>query len=358
MGVATIGISASRQKHVDFTKPWMDYGLALLTSKHPIPSSHFAFFAPFSARLWILVIVFVIVVSTAFPLLRLVAPPRAKRDDDDDDENPSRDLAPVRKAFRYFRRRLYDSIWFIFTTAMQQGPDGAPFLPARILVGCWYFFSLIIIATYTANLTAFLTLHRMSAGISSIEELAAQGQIPYGTVRSTAIEGFFATSNIKTYKTIGKFIQDTPNALVNNSMEGLRRASVQSFFSGDEYVFIWDLPVLQYLASRRPCQTQVVGRSFHKQGYGIVMPKGMPYLDRFSFEVLKLRESGWIEKSMNDWSDAGECGSGRQSLLDAERVDVTNMVGVFILLSVGVAVAFLVAFFQRVLHKRLCAKKP
>ena len=342
MGVAAIAITANRQKHVDFTKPWMDYGLVLLTSKpHPLPASYFAFMNPFSPFTWLLILVFIAIASVVLPVYQLIAPLRVQKEHD-----ASRDVT-----FRRLPRKFYDSFWFFFTTAMQQGPDGAPFLPARILIGLWYFFVLIIVATYTANLAAFLTVQRLPAQISSVEELGAQVQKPYGTVENSGVQSFFQNSNITFYNNMGKFMLNTPNALVDSSLTGLARAGVTSSLLSDECVFIWDLPVLQYLATKRPCKVQVVGRSFNRQGYGIVMPMKMPYRDRFSLEVLKLRDSGWIEKTAANWLNAGECGAA-SAITDTGQVTVTNLVGAFILMAVGIGLGFIAAVLQRVLLRR------
>lgn len=56
----------------------------------------------------------------------------------------------------------------------------------RIVAGMWWFFSLIMISSYTANLAAFLTIDRMEIEIKSAEELAKQSKIKYGTVADAA----------------------------------------------------------------------------------------------------------------------------------------------------------------------------
>jgi len=51
---------------------------------------------------------------------------------------------------------------------MQQGTDMTPrSISGRIVGGAWWFFSLIIISSYTANLAAFLTVERMVNSIYS-----------------------------------------------------------------------------------------------------------------------------------------------------------------------------------------------
>lgn len=63
------------------------------------------------------------------------------------------------------------------------------------IVGCvWWFFTLIIISSYTANLAAFLTVERMVAPINSPEDLASQTEVEYGTLLHGATWDFFRVS--------------------------------------------------------------------------------------------------------------------------------------------------------------------
>ena len=42
----------------------------------------------------------------------------------------------------------------------------------RMIAALWWFFTLIMISSYTANLAAFLTVERMESPIESAEDLA------------------------------------------------------------------------------------------------------------------------------------------------------------------------------------------
>ena len=82
-----------------------------------------------------------------------------------------------------------------------QGPCVSSFLPGselmpkalstRIIGGIWWFFTLIIISSYTANLAAFLTVERMESPIDSADDLAKQTKIEYGAVKDGATMTFF-----------------------------------------------------------------------------------------------------------------------------------------------------------------------
>jgi len=55
----------------------------------------------------------------------------------------------------------------------------------------WWFFTLIMISSYTANLAAFLTIERMDSPINNVEDLAKQSGIRYGCVSSGSTASFF-----------------------------------------------------------------------------------------------------------------------------------------------------------------------
>ncbi len=61
----------------------------------------------------------------------------------------------------------------------------------RLTASMWWFFTLIITSTYTANLSAFLTTQRMVSPIKNAEDLANQDQVKYGCLRKGATSDFF-----------------------------------------------------------------------------------------------------------------------------------------------------------------------
>ena len=64
-------------------------------------------------------------------------------------------------------------------------------ISTRMVAGMWWFFTLIMISSYTANLAAFLTVERMESPIESAEDLAKQHTIKYGTVLGGSTNAFF-----------------------------------------------------------------------------------------------------------------------------------------------------------------------
>ena len=61
----------------------------------------------------------------------------------------------------------------------------------RIVAGIWWFFTLIMISSYTANLAAFLTVERMESQFEGAEDLAKQTKIKYGSKFGGSTYAFF-----------------------------------------------------------------------------------------------------------------------------------------------------------------------
>lgn len=63
-----------------------------------------------------------------------------------------------------------------------------------MLTSMWWFFTLIMISSYTANLAAFLTVDKMDTPIKNVEDLAKQTKIKYGTMKDGSTYMFFKLS--------------------------------------------------------------------------------------------------------------------------------------------------------------------
>lgn len=87
---------------------------------------------------------------------------------------------------------LLNSFWFVFGSFMQQSNYISPnSMSGRIVSAVWWFFTFILISSYTANFAALLTIERMTTPISSVEELAAQRSVQFGTLLESSTMEFF-----------------------------------------------------------------------------------------------------------------------------------------------------------------------
>ena len=100
----------------------------------------------------------------------------------------------------------------------------------RIVGGIWWFFTLIIISSYTANLAAFLTVERMATPIENADDLADQSHIQYGTLLGGSTMTFFRDSKIETYQKMWRFMESKdPTVFTSTYAEGIERVMNGNF---------------------------------------------------------------------------------------------------------------------------------
>ena len=79
----------------------------------------------------------------------------------------------------------------------QGGGETPKALSSRVLVAAYWLFVVLMLATFTANLAAFLTVERMQDTVKSLEELNRQSKINYTVMTdSPYLEYFQVASNI------------------------------------------------------------------------------------------------------------------------------------------------------------------
>lgn len=211
MAVAPLTINYERQQVVGFTKPYMDLGLKLLLSKEVEKVNIFGYLDPFETGLWAAVVGTFIICSVITCICSRLSPYSlgyyAQLDNHTEQENLS----------------LCNSLWATYGCWMQQGTETYPkCLSARIVFGTWWFAVMVISASYTANLAAFLTVKRLDTGIQSVNDLAKQRDIQYGTVKNSAPQRFFAEQLVDPYKTMFA-IMNAEGTYVDTAEAGIRK---------------------------------------------------------------------------------------------------------------------------------------
>lgn len=125
---------------------------------------------------------------------------------------------------------------------------------ASSLSGMWWFFALIMLASYTANLAAFLTMERMDATIDSAEDLAKQSKIKYGAVKGGSTMKFFQDSNFSTYQRMWAAMESArPSVFTSSNDEGRERVAKGK----RQYAYLMESTSLEYITERNCDLTQI-----------------------------------------------------------------------------------------------------
>ncbi|XP_042867558.1 glutamate receptor ionotropic, kainate 2-like [Penaeus japonicus] len=347
LAVGSMTINYARESVIDFTKPFMNLGVSILF-KVPQRAPHrlFSFMNPLAIEIWLYILAAYVVVSLTIYIVARFSPyewqnPHPCYDNHEVVENDF---------------TLGNSFWFTIGTLMQQGSDLNPKAAStRIVGGIWWFFTLIIISSYTANLAAFLTVERMITPIGntkaavdrniiqSAEDLADQNDIEYGTLEGGSTMAFFRDSKIETYQKMWRYMESKrPSVFVPTIEEGVRRV-----LEGN-YAFLMESTMLDYTIQRN-CNLTQVGGLLNSNSYGIATPIGSPWRDKISLAILELQEKGVIQMLYSKWwKNTGDVCNRDDKNKDskANALGVENIGGVFVVLLCGLALAIVVAILE------------
>ncbi|XP_073710381.1 glutamate receptor 1a isoform X1 [Misgurnus anguillicaudatus] len=361
VAVAPLTITLVREEVIDFSKPFMSLGISIMIKK-PTKSKPgvFSFLDPLAYEIWMCIVFAYIGVSVVLFLVSRFSPYEWHAEDYEEsaEQNPNQPSSSSAQPGQSQQNQnqqsqeqtnefgIFNSLWFSLGAFMQQGCDISPrSLSGRIVGGVWWFFTLIIISSYTANLAAFLTVERMVSPIESAEDLAKQTEIAYGTLDAGSTKEFFRRSKIAVFEKMWSYMKSAdPSVFVKTTDEGVIRVRK----SKGKYAYLLESTMNEYIEQRKPCDTMKVGGNLDSKGYGIATPKGSPLRNPVNLAVLKLNEQGLLDKLKNKWwYDKGECGSGGGDSKDkTSALSLSNVAGVFYILIGGLGLAMLVALVE------------
>ncbi|XP_059097759.1 glutamate receptor ionotropic, kainate 2-like [Tigriopus californicus] len=333
MGAMTINFA--REAVIDFTKPFMNLGISIL---YKIPSGKptrlFSFMNPLAVEIWLYVLAAYMLVSFTLFVMARFSPYEWN--------NPHPCITENEVKENQFS--VSNSFWFITGTFLRQGSGLNPKAASTRIVGAiWWFFTLIIISSYTANLAAFLTVERMITPIENDEDLAKQSEIAYGTLSGGSTMTFFRDSKIDVYKKMWNFMENhQPSVFVTNYDEGISRVKRGG------YAFLMESTMLDYVV-QRDCNLTQIGGLLDSKGYGIATPKGSKWRDHLSLAILELQEKGTIQMLYNKWwKNTGDVCTRQDKSKDskANPLSVKNIGGVFVVLLCGLSLAIVVAVLE------------
>ncbi|XP_052795006.1 glutamate receptor 2-like isoform X2 [Mya arenaria] len=317
MSVAPLSINSLREEAVDFTKPFMTRYISVLMKVPRSTTSYFEFLNPLHPVVWFCTLGAFVFVSIVLYILERIG-------------NVNRKECPS-ISFK-------ESFWFVFGSLLQGSTDATPStLPGRILTSSWWFFALILISSYTANLAAFLTVKKINTPIKTVTDLASQTKIKYGTVQSSGIMEFFKNTDIEHFsKMWAQMSEIEPSSMVANTEEGFKK------IKEGNYAFFWDTTVNKY-KTIEDCDFMEVGPPFDPKGFGIGVPPGATYRDELSMAILRLSDTGRLHELENEWWGRRNCPDfGKPSTDETSELQIENVAGVFFILVGGVAVAAVV----------------
>lgn len=337
LSVAPMTITPERVTRLEFTKPFKYLGITILIKRERSKSNLASFLQPFESTLWVLVGVSVHVVAFFLYLLdrysaiRRFHRARCHKASNINTTVNNENGCNNREEEKEEEFNLSSSLWFTWGILLNSGiGDETPkAFSTRALGMVWAGFAMIIVASYTANLAAFLVLDRPEASISGIDDPRLrnpQKDFTFATVRGSSVDMYF-----KSQVELDTIYRTMEGRNVDTVEEG-----IQSVKSGALKAFIWDSARLNYEASR-DCDLVTTGDVFGRVGYGLAMKKGNPWIYELSQAVLSFHERGFMEQLDTQWIfNSGESEKCAKTESSPATLELTNMAGVFIMVAVGI----------------------
>lgn len=327
MAVAPLTINPHRSQDIHLTKPFKYHGITILVKRTSIVPALVSILQPFRGTLWLLLMATVHVIAVLIWLLDRLSPVYSQDDNECESMSPS------------------ESFWFSWSVILNSGlSEGTPRgLSGRVLGIVWSGFTMIMVASYTANLAAFLVLDTPETPISGINDPRLRNPVEnfsFATVRGSAVDMFFRrkTEWANMYR-----VMETHNYLTVDE-------AVQAVRDGDLKAFIWESSRLEYEASM-DCNLVTVGELFGRSGYGIGLRKGSPWSEKITLDILDLHERGYMEDLDKKWiwNEGESCNYNDQEF--SKRLGLKNMEGIFFLVAAGIVSGIPLIVMELLYHR-------
>lgn len=225
------------------------------------------------------------------------------------------------------------SIWYSIGTIMGYGVDfQATTASGRLVTAAMYMLSLLLVATYTANLASILTKATPRYIIAGIDDIKRGKLSPhrFGVLNGTAMEQYY--------------LREISHGVRNYHMPRTRTQLLTDLLAGTIDATILDSNVAEYLTNNVYCNLTAVGHSFGDNVFGIVIPKDWPYQRELDVNILSLRESGKLDALRRKWFLTGKCDSIGEI---SSALQLESMAGLFLIFGIITALAILPIIYKK-----------
>jgi polar amino acid transport system substrate-binding protein len=264
VGIAGISITTDREEIVDFSLPMFNSGLQVLVPMRPAFDPMTALRNLFSPQLGFVALMIVSSVLIAGHVMWLVMRHRP--------DYPKGYIGGV-----------IEGIWWAAMSFPQNslGEKNPASVVGRLAGMFWVIVSVVLLANFTASVTANLTVQQIQGGIRGVNDLPGKRVL---AVSGTTSETYLAQNSIR--------FQTAPTI----------EDAVLKLEQGRADAVVYDAPVLQYQASHTGNgRLAVVGDVFKPEYYGIAVPLGSPKRKIINRTLTEMISNGELTQIQQHW---------------------------------------------------------
>jgi polar amino acid transport system substrate-binding protein len=267
VGIAGISITRDRERMVDFSLPMFNSGLQVLVPMRQTFNPMSAFRNFFSPQLGFVALMIASSILIAGHVMWLAMRHRP--------DYP-----------KGYLRGVTEGIWWAAMSFPQNdlGEKNPNSVIGRLAGMFWMVVSVVLLANFTASVTANLTVQQIQGGIRGINDLPGKRVL---TVAGTTSETYL--------------VQNAVRFQTTSTIE----EAIVKLEQGRADAIVYDAPVLQYHASHAGNGTlAVVGEVFKPEYYGIAIPLGSPNRKAINETLTEMIGVGELTQIQQRWFGA------------------------------------------------------
>ncbi|VDO63249.1 unnamed protein product [Haemonchus placei] len=339
LAIGGMTINPERERYIDFSEPWSYHGIRILEKSIPRDSPMQSFLQPLKSSLWTALFVSVITVGLVIFCLDLKSPfDRFYRNEPHLGEPANIFLEQVANE----RVNFGEAMWFVWGVLLNSGvSEKTPrSCAARVLGIVWCGFCMIMVASYTANLAAFLVLDQPEKGLTGITDPRLRNpsaNYSFGTVLNSNVYQYFKR-HVELSTMFRKMEAHNVEKVCSSSD---LKGSVKGMICTKRPV-----------SAARHCDLRTRGALFGRSAYGVGLQKNSPWTPHITSAILRLSESGVMENLDTKWIDNKESKCVAEAHKSPARLSLWNMRDVFILVTVGVAAGAIFSTIEVIYGRR------
>ncbi|OXB56265.1 hypothetical protein ASZ78_006448 [Callipepla squamata] len=344
MAIGSLTINEERSEIVDFSVPFVETGISVMVARSNGTVSPSAFLEPYSPAVWVMMFVMCLtVVAVTVFVFEYFSPVGYN-------QNLTSGKRPGGPSFT-----IGKSVWLLWALVFNnsvpiENPKGTT---SKIMVLIWAFFAVIFLASYTANLAAFMIQEQYIDTVSGLSDRKFQKpQEQYPPFR------FGTVPNGSTERNIRSNYPDMHTHMVKYNQRSVEDA-LTSLKMGKLDAFIYDAAVLNYMAGKdEGCKLVTIGsgKVFATTGYGIALQKDSRWKRAIDLALLQFLGDGETQKLETVWL-SGICQNEKNEVMSS-KLDIDNMAGVFYMLLVAMGLSLLVFAWEHLVYWKLRHNVP
>uniref|UniRef100_A0A3Q3XJ77 Glutamate receptor n=1 Tax=Mola mola TaxID=94237 RepID=A0A3Q3XJ77_MOLML len=339
MAIGSLTINEERSEIIDFSVPFVETGISVMVARSNGTVSPSAFLEPYSPAVWVMMFVMCLTVVAITVFVFEYCSPVGYNRSLVTAKDPGGPTFTIGK-----------SVWLLWGIVFNnsvpiENPKGTT---SKIMVLVWAFFAVIFLASYTANLAAFMIQEQYIDTVSGLSDKKFQKpQEQYPPFR------FGTVPNGSTERNIRSNYPEMHSHMVKYNQKGVEDA-LNSLKTGKLDAFIYDAAVLNYMAGKdEGCKLVTIGsgKVFATTGYGIALQKDSRWKRPIDLALLQFLADGETQKLQTVWL-TGICRNEKKEVMSS-KLDIDNMAGVFYMLLVAMGLSLLVFAWEHLLYWKL-----